>query len=221
MVYVQNKDGKPLIYWTTETQDGLELLGNLQHDPNNPSDVAAGDDHCLAGDTLIKTDRGDLPISSLVGTSGRVLNHLGDWVPYWNCKSYGEEELIRLEFADGACLECTPDHRIMDAKGEWVMACDFLDTVRLAGSGAEPRCVKIHSLPRSEVFCLNTPAPHSFYTAGGIVVHNCPDSTRYMAMARPFVRSKPASELTQEQKFRKPTMDEVWQMMEAQNSSRR
>lgn len=88
------KDGKPLIYWTTETQDGLELLGNLQHDPNNPSDVAAGDDH--------------------------------------------EGDLIR-----------------------------------------------------------------------------------YMAMARPFVRSKPASELTQEQKFRKPTMDEVWQMMEAQNSSRR
>ncbi len=39
------KDGDPLIYWTTETQEGLELLSNLQHDLNNPSDVAAGDDH--------------------------------------------------------------------------------------------------------------------------------------------------------------------------------
>lgn len=39
------KDGKPLIYWTTETEDGLELLANLQHDLNDPSDVAAGDDH--------------------------------------------------------------------------------------------------------------------------------------------------------------------------------
>lgn len=39
------KDGDPLIYWTTETQEGLELLSTLQHDLDNPSDVAAGDDH--------------------------------------------------------------------------------------------------------------------------------------------------------------------------------
>jgi hypothetical protein len=39
------KNGKPLLYWTEETSESLELLGNLQHDINNPSDIAPGDDH--------------------------------------------------------------------------------------------------------------------------------------------------------------------------------
>jgi hypothetical protein len=88
------KNGEPLIYWTPETQDGLELLGNLQHDLHNPSDVAAGDDH------------------------------------------------------EG-------------------------------------------------------------------------DQIRYMAMARPFLRNKPASDLTMEQKFKPPTINDLWTMREQENQNRR
>lgn len=90
----------------------------------------------------------------------------------------------------------------------------LLSTVglRLAGNGAELRCVKIHSLPKGKVFCLNTPSPHSFYTTNGVVVKNCGDQIRYMAMARPFIRNQPKEELSLEKKFRKPTMDEVWSL---------
>lgn len=88
------KNEQPLLYWTTETQDGLELLGNLQHDANNPSDVAAGDDHC-------------------------------------------------------------------------------------------------------------------------------PDSTRYMCMARPFIRNKPPEDLPLAEKFKPPTMDQVWSLRDQMRSSHR
>lgn len=37
--------GVPAIYWFPEASGMLGLLGNLQHDPNNPADVAPGDDH--------------------------------------------------------------------------------------------------------------------------------------------------------------------------------
>jgi len=405
------KNDKPLIYWTTETQEGLELLANLQHDLNNPSDVAAGIDHCLAANTIIKTKNGSFPISELVGKGGHVQNHLGEWVPFKNCKSYGVQEVIRLRFSDGTTIDCTPEHKIMNAKGEWIYACEFLDavryspswiqrlfqrlvrsltalnttssdsilgapqrngvaaglctersgsfitekfrqittfiistitapiipfqtcsasmklstvsitasnqkqlsvpvkilslqdltqrhgieakrgergieaktlaicaflktlSVRIAGSlfnhrkqnlgsvttianqrGEERRgltmlkrlarfaqrslsalsipllklvaksagssCLEIQRLGKQEVFCLDTPYPHSFYTANGIVVHNCPDSTRYMAQARPFIREKPASELSLEQRFKPPTMNDLWTMHEQSQKSR-
>jgi hypothetical protein len=88
------KNGEPLIYWTPETQDGLELIGNLQHDLHNPSDVAAGDDH-------------------------------------------------------------------------WA------------------------------------------------------DQCRYACQSRPFVRNKPASDLTMEQKFKPPTINDLWTMREQENQNRR
>ena len=44
------KNGIPAIYWFEEASGMLESIGNLQHDANDPSDCAAGDDH--QGDSL-------------------------------------------------------------------------------------------------------------------------------------------------------------------------
>jgi hypothetical protein len=129
------KDGVPRIFWFDSFLDQVETIMNLQHDINDPNDCAPGEDHvadsCLAGDTEIYTLSGVRRIKDLVGTAGFVMNHLGEWVPYENCKKYKEgEEMVRLVFADGAILSCTPDHKIMDAGGNWINAIDFTDKIR-------------------------------------------------------------------------------------------
>ena len=73
---------------------------------------------CVAGDTYILTDRGQLPIASLVGQPIRV----------WNGEAWSEtvvhqtgagQQLLRVTFSNGMVLDCTPYHKfpiIEDAK---------------------------------------------------------------------------------------------------------
>ena len=50
--------------------------------------------------------------------------------------------------------------------------------------------------------------------------HNA-EMTRYMCMARPWVVDQPKSEIPLEQKFRMPTMDELWKITEEHKGYRR
>lgn len=47
------------------------------------------------------------------------------------------------------------------------------------------------------------------------------DDVRYGCMSRPWVVDKPASELTLEEKFRPPTINELWEQVEAMNTRER
>jgi hypothetical protein len=419
------KNDKPMIYWFEQFEDILETIMNLQHDLNDPNDCTQHDDHCLHGDTSIQTKDGIRKIKELVGTKGHVKNHLGEWVPYWNCKSYGIDKMIKLTFSDGTELSCTPDHKIMSSKEEWIKALDFKnqsryaykswkqsslqqlaksstdsditylanitpghlrrqrakdyiekfgcitkgifqkvfisiikttietitklktwnayqdpsttrficprqktesivesrlkrsDTLRQIGiearrvglwlreiitnislakrccqlknmlvsnvaslipqealalcfvnsnarqngegiaesmisSGSAPSvsshsriidivklrhaaenadvlkaqtkdavCLKIEEIEASESFCLDTPYPHSFLTKDNISVHNCAEMTRYGCMVRPWVIDMPVEDMQFEEKFKMPTMDELWRITEQNRGYRR
>ena len=75
---------------------------------------------CLAGETLVTTTDGDIPISELTGTTARVLTldiggerHSPKWVDA-EFKSYGEQALRRVTLRRGNDLRvvhATPEHR--------------------------------------------------------------------------------------------------------------
>lgn len=412
------KNNEPMIYWFDTYDEDIETIMNLQHDLHDPNECTENDDHCLHGDTLIKTDKGNQRIRDLVGTTGRVYNHNGELVPFWNCKSYGVDKMVELSFSDGSKLICTPDHKIFDIEKNWTKAIDMLDKKRyvvktwksllfqilvrsltalnttyavsilvakvkslrvvvgyiglcgysitvkslkalisttkttieliinypilallerpntlactcpqmsasstaesiLIESGILPQhgtaarqvekcqektsiklktsslssdnssansvtknihpskydqpfvqttanqhgedvkdwtmfqqivlfaikllqdistikqklaaklaqglraltqdvvCLSVRELQEAESFCLDTPDPHSFLTASGIVVHNCYEDTRYLCMSRPWVKDKPAAETPIQQQFRSLSLDEMWSLRES------
>lgn len=76
---------------------------------------------CLHGDTLITTDRGVVPISSLEGKTATILTGLGTWktAKFWKS---GHKSVISAEFGnkftrDKAQIKLTPDHRVLSDSG--------------------------------------------------------------------------------------------------------
>lgn len=78
-------------------------------------------DHCLTGDTLVYTNKGNIPIKELVGTTGKVYTYdnnkivLGD---YYNChKTLKNVDIYELELDNGRKIKGTFDHPILTTKG--------------------------------------------------------------------------------------------------------
>ena len=97
---------------------------------------------CLAGDTLVDTIYGRIPIKELserfetvpvyTYRDGRVF--IADAI---NIRKYGEgEKLVRVLFDDGSHIDCTPDHRFLQFKSlgavagteEWPTAAEDLQS---------------------------------------------------------------------------------------------
>jgi len=93
----------------------------LPRDKRQADDVdSAAEDHCLHGDTLIVTSKGNFPIRELVGTEGLVLTAGGYWTEYKNCKLTRKNiEVFRITFEDDSFIICTGDHKILTANNQW------------------------------------------------------------------------------------------------------
>jgi hypothetical protein len=76
--------------------------------------------NCLHGDTLVVTDRGSIPIRDLTGPV-RVLSRAGAWVSGTARQTRMHTPMVRLAFADGTTVVCTPDHRFLTPQG-WCAA---------------------------------------------------------------------------------------------------
>lgn len=88
-------------------------------------------DHCLTGDTLIKTDKGDIPIKDLVNTKGKVYCYNGEKFVlrnYDNCKiTQRNVDIYELELSNGYKIKGTYDHPVLTTKG-YVMLGELKDT---------------------------------------------------------------------------------------------
>ena len=83
----------------------IRTLPRLPRDPKKPEDVdSTAEDHCLAGDTLVFTDAGWVPISEVAGA--RITGY--------------DAETLSLSLPTGN-LVCTPNHRILTPDG-WTEA---------------------------------------------------------------------------------------------------
>lgn len=94
-----------------------------------------GDFSCFPYETLITTDRGDLPIGKIVQErlDCKVLSydHEHGYLEFQSIEKYYQKEniaeLIEIELEDGTILECTPDHPIYIHGRGYVRAQDVLE----------------------------------------------------------------------------------------------
>lgn len=83
---------------------------------------------CLAGDTLIKTEHGLVPIKDItVGTRVYALNGLQKVTHTYGPKDLDPtgKKFLELEFDDGTTVRCTDNHKFYINSGEWVAAGDL------------------------------------------------------------------------------------------------
>ena len=122
-----DEDGKPglYIFQTPENEDSFwRTIPMLREYERNPEEIEEKcEDHCFVGETGITTDRGVKPISSLVGTTGRLWAAGNQWAEYHGCRETRRKTpIVRVTFADGLHVFCTPDHRFLTTDGKWTEA---------------------------------------------------------------------------------------------------
>lgn len=129
--------------------------------------------HCFTGDTLISTTEGDRPISSMVGTSGKVNISSGNKALFENVrKTRADTEIITVSFDDGSSIRCTPDHKFLTV-GEYCEAKDLRGEWCKTTNSKHRRCVDVRPAGREDVYCLTVPEYGFFALANGVLVSNC------------------------------------------------
>lgn len=128
-VVLSDRPEEPGLYvFDTCTQGFIRTVPVLPRSKRDPDDVDSdAEDHCLAGDTLVMTSEGEKKIADMVGTEGYVLTVDGAYAPYSDCKKTRRAAtVINVHFDDGRIVTCTPDHRFLSDRGEWVEAANLL-----------------------------------------------------------------------------------------------
>jgi len=115
-----NREG-PGLYIFDTCRQFIRTVPVLPRDSKNPDDVDSEvEDHCLAGDTLVVTSKGNERIGDLVGTSGLLLTAGGYWTEYENCRlTRKNTQIFRITFEDDSFIICTGDHKILTAANQW------------------------------------------------------------------------------------------------------
>lgn len=114
-------DGIPMLYVFSTCEHMIRTLPALVYDATDVEDVDSdGEDHCLTGDTLVWTDGGKVPISQLVGQSGRVLSSDGEYHAFTDCRmTQSNAQAYTVELANGDTVTATANHRFRLTDGSW------------------------------------------------------------------------------------------------------
>lgn len=117
--------------------------------------VAMENIHCVAGDTLVYTRKGYLPIEQLAGETVDVWNgkEFSTTTPY---KTGVNVPVTRIVLDNGLYLDCTSNHKWINTSGEFVMTKD-LELGQAIGSFAYP---EFHTMHDPEIF--SNPHIHGF-----------------------------------------------------------
>jgi hypothetical protein len=179
------------LLFTRSCKHLLRTFPMLQHDDRRPEDVdTQGADHCFTGDTLVDMPVGQTPIA-LLPEQGYVMTHYG--LAAYDKAGLKQKDVpvVEVSFADGRKVRCTPDHRFM-THGGWVEAKDLIkeDGTKIAVVDRKKGLILVTDVKDagiSDVYCLRVPSLHHFSILGGIIVHNCADVVRYIAMQWPVI----------------------------------
>lgn len=177
--------------WVFETcAHWLRTVPVMQRSDTDFDDVdTTQEDHCLHGDTLVETRDGHIPIRKLVGKVGEARQANGSYMCFFGCRlTRKDADTITLTTKDGRSLICTPDHFILTLNG-WMHAIytlgETIVCVRSSTSASPDKGAKVTSIVHGgidDVFNLEVEHTHAFAVNGGLIVHNCADSTRYACM---------------------------------------
>lgn len=142
------------------------------------------DNHCLTGDTLVCTVDGEKRIDELVGQTGAVIcydeeNERAVTARFFDVRQTGAEEIFEIELEDGRILRASGEHPILTRCG-WVLAREIAeDDEILEVSGHTLRVRSVKRRPAEPVYNMEVECFHNFAVNGGLIVHNCIDSSRY------------------------------------------
>lgn len=150
-------------------------------------EVVKENDHCITGDTLIATEKGEIPIKDLVGKSGNVWSYDGNRAvlkPFNDVRMTRKNaEIYEITTDDGRTLKCTGNHLIMTERG-WIEAESLIygDIIICFTDGKITRSelTSVFLVGIEDVYNMEVKDTHC-YAANGIVIHNCCDSMRYFA----------------------------------------
>jgi hypothetical protein len=118
-------DGIPMLYVFNTCKHFIRTVPALVYDESNVEDIDTdGEDHiydeCLTGDTMVWTYNGVRPIKDLVGTTGAVLSHDGEWHSYGDVRKTRENApVFTIELEDGTSITATENHPFLLADGTW------------------------------------------------------------------------------------------------------
>ncbi len=149
-----------------------------------------GNDHCLAGDTKIKTLRGDIPIGEMIGKTGWVWCEERKLRYFRNVRKTGREEVFEIKLNDGSTIKCSPEHPIYTINRGVVPARllnseDMIQLDTYEGKDNQPQKTKLQwrqLLARQKFWVLSkrsAQAPHSAQGSMGISQRKNPKQDDY------------------------------------------
>jgi ribonucleotide reductase alpha subunit len=150
---------------------------------------------CVAPETLILTDKGQLPIHTLAGQEVRVWN--GEKWSATTVQKTGEgQRLVTVRFSCGKSMVCTPYHKFLSRKG-CLPNVSIRDASRIDASNLQPGMLLMpYHLPGSDqevetyvssvtdegrtddTYCFNEPDNHAG-VFNGILTGNCSEIIEY------------------------------------------
>jgi len=112
-----------LLQITSNCHNLIRTLPEQIHDEKDVEDLdTKGEDHCLAGSTLVDTTDGQIPIRDLIGTRGLICSRDKLIRTYHSVRRTRlKAKVLRMTLKDGRSIVLTPDHRVLTQRG-WVQA---------------------------------------------------------------------------------------------------
>ena len=115
-----DESGHPKMQVFNTCTEFIRTIPTLPYSMTKVEDVDTdAEDHCLAGDTMVLTDAGWVPIKNMP-SSGKVMSHDGFFHDYADCRKTQEGvSVFKLILENGLTVTATKNHRFMMADGTW------------------------------------------------------------------------------------------------------
>ena len=180
---------------STKKQDASEIyvkrFGSDGHSNENvctvgvdqipEADMVVGGFPCLTGDTLVWTDRGQIPLQVVV-VGDKVLSHDKSYQRVTKIFDQGIKKVYTLTLDSGITIVATGNHRFATFGLEWIT----VDEIKAANKDIYLSCVDDNQIPyfdkvvsvvesgEEHVYDIEVENTHSFI-ANHMVTHNCQD----------------------------------------------
>ena len=145
------------------------------------ADMVVGGFPCLTGDTLVWTDRGQIPLQTVV-VGDKVLSHDKSYQKVTKIFDQGVKKVYRLTLDSGLTIVATGNHRFATFNMEWLTVDEIKSSnvdVYLSCLDAEQvpyfdKVVKVEDSGDAQVYDIEVENTHTFI-ANNLVTHNCQD----------------------------------------------
>lgn len=128
-------DGIPWLQISPVCKDTIRTVPALVHDEHKPEDLDGdGEDHCIAGDSLVETRNGFFKIKDLVSQEGEIWTTEG-WKEFSNVRKTRQDIVYTVRLSTGRYLRLTKEHRILTLRG-FIEVQYLLDTDKIVDIGS-------------------------------------------------------------------------------------